>query len=285
VLFLLRPSLFVVLAVVAAIGWGAHAASNGIHVRLDAARERVDAQCRAYRAEAQGHADADVCRDDPYARAPMQPFKAATASIASAARHLDAGDTREAERELSSALDAAARIDESGTLLGSLFAARTVNDVLDVVDRHPSSFPPTARIQLSMHARIPSARHPFETERLRRLWLLARDQRMPAWGAVGEAVLLDAMFQEDATLAEMDRAASVRDVARCQRAARGRTEVYADGFDYARLCPKADEVVRAQERIVAMRTRAFPEVRAEGAADSPKGRLKDIGLPTQPPLP
>jgi hypothetical protein len=230
---------------------GVRGASREAYARFDAAHGRADSECRAYR---RAHPDADVCRDDPFARPVLPAFKEAQKKIDKA----KAG--RDPENELREAFDIATRLDAHGTFLGEIIAAKIVNDGIDVIER--SSLPPLVRAEIVSHARLASAKHPFETERLERLWMLGNRDGLAGRGPIGAALVADAMLQEDAVLSEMDRAIAANDVPRCERAAHGRQSYLGAGDDLAFLCRKAAEVTRAQERsekvIVAALLAGFP---------------------------
>jgi hypothetical protein len=246
-LFLLRPALLAPLLLLFGLVFGACAASRGAHARFEAAQARVDAECRAYRT---AHPDANVCRDDPYAPKLMPLYHQARGHLADARVRLDAGDSEPADADLRHAFDVATKIDANGTFLASVMAASIVNEGLDLLARTPLA--PGARKETASHARLRSAAHPYEGERLTHLWLLSRDGLLYR-GPIGEALLADTMLEEDAVLAEMDRAVVVGDVARCERAALGRRGPLAtQGIT---LCPKAAEVARTGKRLQSPRGR------------------------------
>jgi hypothetical protein len=248
-LVLLRPALIAPLLLLAGLVFGACTVSRGAHARFEAERARVDAACRAYRA---ARPDANVCRDDPYARRVIPAYQQGRARLADARHRLDAGDTDAAAAVLRHVFDDATRMDGSGTFIASCASASLVNEGLDLLERAPLG--PDDRREIASHALLRSAAHPYEGERLTHLWLLSREDFLPR-GPIGEALLADAMLEEDVVLAEMDRAVLAGDVGRCERAALGRRGLRAtQGIT---LCEKAAEVARTGKRLQATRaTRA-----------------------------
>jgi hypothetical protein len=264
-LFFVRPSVIGSILVVCGAVLGVRHAVTETDARFQAARERAIADCKAYRAS-QDHSDANVCKDDPFSRPVIPAFKKAEAKIEGARARIHT-DPDGAAKELRSAFEDATKIDRHGTLLAALVSAKIVNEGLDVLEKNESAFTPRARIELVSYVRLGSTKHPFEAERLTRLWVLSERNPLAERGVVGEAIVTDAMLQEDAILSEMDRAIAVGDVARCERAARGRRGLLRQGLDSAPLCKKAADVAKVDDRVLGVVTRA----------------IKDIGLPTPPP--
>jgi hypothetical protein len=288
---LFRPptAIFALLLAASAVAFGAHVATRGSGVRFASARERADAQCKAFLAQPDRHGSG-LCSLGPTTR-PMTPrYKEAQDSLASARRHLargGLGDKEAAEREIATAFDQAAAFERRGTLFGSLLAASVVSEGVKVIEANRVAIAPSTRLALANRVHLGSAAHPFESVRIHEEWALAHDDRAGLWpfgpsaapaartsglpGPAGEALLAAAMAQTDAALGEMDRATAAGDVARCTRAAGGLPAHVTGGADYAAHCERAAGIVRADKRLAAMK--------AEALSDR---RLMATNLPTRP---
>lgn len=256
-LFLLRPWILgLVVTVFATVG--IRYAWRESDARLDAARARAQNQCRAYR---NANPDANVCRDDAYAKPVIPGFKVAKKHLDGARSKIAAGDRDGAAVDIRAAFDFATDADHRGTFIGELVAATIVNEGLDVLEKHEKEFPPGTRAEIAIHARLESPRRPFETWRLNHLWFLSDRDSYASYGPIGAALTADAMLQDDAIFAEMDRAIVAKDLARCESAARGRRGLYSRGLQLAPMCKKAADIVRADARMQSFVQRAFDDLR------------------------
>jgi len=152
----------------------------------------------------------------------------------------------------------AVRFDEHGTAIGELLAAKLVDGALDILEKHRALFTPKARFELTGRMRLRSASHPLESTRLDTLYRLAHDS-VGDRGPIGEALLADAMLQDDAIYAEMDRAAAAGDAKRCQRAASGRSGFGASGIAPV-LCEPMSKLTKTEERMMRVTMDAVREM-------------------------
>lgn len=234
--------------VVAAAG-GALVASRGTHARYEQARERAFAGCRAYRASP-GHANADVCRTDAFAR-PLDSMKRARDAIADAKKSAARRDVLGFAGAIARALDRANEEDDRGSTISAMIASRIVADVLDVLDANASLLDEESRRALLARAHLRAAAHPFEAERVHEMWLAAEqvgELRVPPVFVVSEARATEAIVQADVTLAEMDRAVLDGDVGRCERAATHASGSGPIAF-MGRSCARMREIVAVGERL------------------------------------
>lgn len=219
------PKLFAVGVVVLAVG-GALAASRSSHRRYESARERALAECRAFRASP-GRANADVCRTDPFAR-PLELLKRGRAAVVQARSAARRRDVVAFGTALAEALERANELDDRGSTIGALAAARIVDEVLDVLELNRSMVDDASRAALLARAHLRAADHPFEAERVHTQWMLSEEvaeARLPPVFVVSEGRAAEQMLQADVALAEMDRAVVDGDVPRCEAAARRASDV------------------------------------------------------------
>ncbi|HEY8077168.1 MAG TPA: hypothetical protein VIF62_23740 [Labilithrix sp.] len=254
-LLLLRPSIVFPFFLFAALVGVGVAGARGAHERFTTANERIDADCRAYRS---AHPNANVCRDDPYALRVVPLANEQLKKLEIARKQASAGDAKASAATIRGVLEVASRLDDHGTAIGTLLAAKLVDGALDILEQHRALFDPNVRIRMTASIRLRGPEHPLEGTRLATLYRLAHDP-LADRGPIGEALLADAMLQDDAIYAEMDRAAAAGDEKRCNRAAAGRSGFGASGIA-AVLCKPMSKLPKTQERIQRMTADAAREM-------------------------
>ncbi|WP_146653782.1 hypothetical protein [Labilithrix luteola] len=248
-LLLLRPS-FIGLVFVGVALVSATLVSRKLSERFDAAKSVSSESCRAFRAEP-GHAHARVCNDDSFAPSPWPSFREGLAAIATAKNALDCHDTAGAVPSLTRALQIANELDDRATLTSAVLSARLVSETLVLLERRDALLDREFRKSLLGGVHLRSARHPFEAERIDRLWMLANADHKTWFGrsAVLEFVLVDSMVQNDVVLDAMGRAIAEGNVEKCKVEARRTVGVFtSDGLD-ASLCPMMGTVVHTSRRL------------------------------------
>lgn len=243
--FLLRPTFFGPMLVGLVIA-AALTASHRLQERFDSARSRARDSCRAFRA-APGHEKADVCNDDAFAPPLWPRFREGRSEIAFARTNFERRDTAGAITALATALQIANELDDRATLTSSLLSARLVSDTLELLDAFDLDRGFRRTLLSGVHLR--SARHPFEGERVDRLWMIARDDSWFSHTPFGQVVLVDDMVKNDIVLDAMDRALADNDVERCRLEAFREVGIFPSaGLDVS-LCPTMVSVVSTARRL------------------------------------
>ncbi|MBX3231527.1 MAG: hypothetical protein KIT84_24135 [Labilithrix sp.] len=237
--------------VVVAVGIGVVGAAkifgrNDDAARFAAEKNRVDAECRAYRSDPR-HRHAAVCRgSDAYEPKAIPLRKSAVAALDGARVLLARADTRGAEAAVRRALDVLGELDQLGTFIAQIVANSVVRDTLDLLAAHPAL---DARallrdVRLDVHK-------PFEAERLQREWTLVHWNDMPGeQGRRSDGDLADEIAANEAQFDAMHEAVvRRRDVAACEAAAQKDLTVAVPSV----LCVKVHEVVRTAARLDAAR--------------------------------
>ncbi|MFO0741211.1 MAG: hypothetical protein U0270_35255 [Labilithrix sp.] len=213
----MKRALAVLLLGLGMVGVATLAGRRGADERFTAARNAVDADCRAYRAQP-AHRHADVCRIDHYGPKAL-PLRAEAKPLLEHARSaLAHDDVPGAERDLSRVVAILDELDHVGTSIAQLVRASLVAEILDVAAEHRE----LDATRLLREVRL--TKHPFAAESLQHRWYLAHwnelaisdGMRSRSAGDLAEAIVEDGAHYDAMERALVER----RDVRECEEIAR-----------------------------------------------------------------
>jgi len=171
--------------------------------RFQAARTRIDAECRAYRAVPRNR-HAAVCRGpDTYEPKAIPRYTEVSGLLDEARAKIARGDRLRAETALRSALAIVEDVQRMGTLVADLVANSIVKQSLEILAAHPE----LDRRSVLSDVRLDVTR-PFEGLRLQHDWMLVQASRSA-----------DEIERSDTAFREMERTVA-RDVGACREASR-----------------------------------------------------------------
>lgn len=204
--------------------------------RYEAAKRRLDADCRASRGNA--------CNPHAPTTNHFALFKRGKAHLDNARTYFDYGVPLSAKPDLLRVRDYIAELDRDGTPIAIMMASKLLDSTLDLLETNAGR--PLAASVLRRN-RLHGALYPLEGQRL------FTDSRIVAqWGhPFLHGIALDALHEEDSVTNAMDRAVRAEDVEGCIRAAKARSAL-TDPFEApaaTTLCPNLVDVVRTNKRL------------------------------------
>jgi hypothetical protein len=225
--------------------------------RYDGARARLSHDCARWKERG---GESNVCDLDARSTGMFPLYKDARSQVVLARAAFERDDDPAATEELGRALDAVAEMDRRGTLVAEMMAATVLGEALAVIEaaQAKASSPRRASLLASVLAgrRLRSTAHPLEGERLlvqSALVSLPSGRQGPK--PFLNAYLADAMEEEDALTAGMERAIARGDTQGCSLAAKRRSAVTARyGMGMAEtVCTKMVGFVQAGKRLDRLR--------------------------------
>ncbi len=218
--------------------------------RYAAAQKRATDACRVFRDQA-NHVDSEVCRYDEFGPVTFKEFHLEEARLEEARVAFARHDSLAAGRALAVAVRWAHEQDRTGN--GTYYPPMIVRKAVELLEAHGAALDERTRREIIASARLEAAAHPFERERLTRLWVLASYERLRLQDAppFDASSLADEMEIDEAAYLEMSEATLLEDVPRCERAAH-RLGALSGGSAVARQCSRMVDTVRVGKLVATM---------------------------------